>query len=83
MMDPGLGLLAALPCGAGGVLLLGAIVAVGLRALGGGPRDGLEGARSLLHKRLAAGEIGSEEYYERESALRQAEPPRRRRGRRP
>jgi hypothetical protein len=80
MMDPGLGLLAALACGLGGVLFLAAIVVVGLRALGGRPRDGLEGARSLLHKRLATGEIDTEEYYERESALRQAEPPQRGRG---
>jgi len=43
--------------------------------------QGLGRARALLNKRLAAGEIEVEEYYERESALRSAEPakaPRRR-----
>ena len=30
--------------------------------------------RELLNRRLAAGEIGVEEYYERESALRSGEP---------
>jgi uncharacterized membrane protein len=44
-------------------------------------RDGLGRARAVLHRRLASGDIDVEEYYERESALRQAEPvePRRRR----
>ena len=37
-------------------------------------RDGLGRARAVLNRRLAAGEIDVEEYYERESALRQAEP---------
>jgi uncharacterized membrane protein len=52
-----------------------------LRVLGGRRRDGLGRARAVLHRRLASGEISVEEYYERESALRQAEPaqpPRRR-----
>ncbi len=84
MMDPGLGLLAALACGLGGLLFFGAIVALGVRVLAGGRGgDGVEGARSLLHRRLAAGEIDVEEYYERESALRHAEPPRRGLGGRP
>ena len=41
--------------------------------------DGLSRARAVLHRRLASGEIDVEEYYERESALRQAAPPARRR----
>ena len=45
-----------------------------LRLFGGRRRDGLGRARSILHRRLASGEISVEEYYERESALRQAEP---------
>jgi uncharacterized membrane protein len=74
MMDPGFGWLAMLVCGFGGVLLLVAVVLVAGRLLG--PRgDGLDGARSLLHQRLASGDIDIEEYYERESALRQATPP--------
>jgi len=75
MMDPGFGMLAMLVCGLGGLVLLAAVVVVAGRLLG--PRgDGLDGARSLLHRRLASGEIDIEEYYERESALRQAEPAR-------
>ena len=33
-----------------------------------------EDARTLLNHRLAAGEINTEEYFERESALRSGEP---------
>ena len=58
-------------CGFGGLVLLVAVVLVGGRFLGS-RGDGLDGARSLLHRRLASGEIDIEEYYERESALRQA-----------
>jgi uncharacterized membrane protein len=36
-------------------------------------------ARTLLNRRLAAGEITPEEYFERESALRSSEPRRSRR----
>ena len=75
MMDPGLGLLAMLVCGLGGLVLLVVVVLVTARLLGP-PGDGLEGARSLLHRRLASGEIDIEEYYERESVLRQTEPAR-------
>jgi len=32
-------------------------------------------ARTLLNRRLAAGEITPEDYFERESALRSGEPP--------
>ena len=71
MMDPGFGLLAMLVCGLGGLVLLVAVVVAAGRLLG--PRgDGLDRARSLLHGRLASGEIDIEEYYERESALRHA-----------
>ena len=76
MMDPGLGLVAMLVCGLGGLLLLVTVVLVAGRLIGV-RGDGLDRARSLLHRRLASGEIHVEEYYERESALRQATPPRR------
>ncbi len=63
-----------------GALVLLAIVAAGVylgvrAARGLGDRDALgpeDAARGLLDRRLAAGEIGTEEYYERESALRGA-----------
>jgi uncharacterized membrane protein len=80
-MGPGIGLLTVLACGLGGVLWLGVLIWLGMHLLGGRPRDGLGRARSLLHRRLASGEIDVEEYYERESALRQSEPARPRRAR--
>ncbi len=50
--------------------LIAAAVYVGVRlARGTGSGDS---ARALLDRRFASGEIGSEEYYERESALRSA-----------
>ena len=49
---------------------------IGLRLFSRRRGDGLGRARALLNRRLAAGEIDVEEYYERESALRQAEPAR-------
>ena len=63
-------------------LLLGLLV---ILALGGGVaylavRSGRphvppgDDARTLLDRRLAAGEITTEEYFERESALRSGEP---------
>jgi uncharacterized membrane protein len=76
VIDPGFGLLAMLVCGLGGLILLIAITVIAVRLLGT-RGDGLGGARSLLHRRLASGEIDIEEYYERESALRQAQPERR------
>jgi uncharacterized membrane protein len=80
MMDPGFGLLAMLLCGLGGALLIVGIVLIASRLVS--PRgDGLNRARADLHRRLAAGEIDTEEYYERESALREASPPPRRFGR--
>ncbi len=44
--------------------------------------EGTDVARALLDRRLASGEIGLDEYYERESALRSAEPANPPRGRR-
>ena len=49
--------------------VLGAAAYVGMRALRRGePRR--ESAREVLDRRLAAGELSPEEYFERESALR-------------
>lgn len=66
-----------------GVLALLAVIAaavyVGIRATR--PRRGLDAggaARAMLDQRLATGEIDPEEYYERESALRDAAPTARR-----
>ena len=72
-MDPGFSLLAMLFCGLGGVLLIVGLVLIVGRLMGG-HGDGLGRARSLLDRRLASGDIDVEEYYERESALRQASP---------
>ncbi len=48
--------------------LIAAAVSVGVRlARSGGSGDS---ARAMLDRRFALGEIGAEEYYERESALR-------------
>ena len=70
-------LVMALICGAGGLLLVGTIALVALRtARPGGSRVD---ARGVLDRRLAAGEIEVEEYYERESALRSGNLPARRR----
>jgi uncharacterized membrane protein len=54
------------------VLLAGVAVAVfvGVKAARKPTSVEGEGARQLLERRLASGEISSEEYYERESALR-------------
>jgi len=49
--------------------VLGAAAYIGMRALRRGePRR--ESAREVLDRRLAAGELSPEEYFERESALR-------------
>lgn len=63
-----------------GILILLALIAgavyLGVRAAGSSRRGELGGsetgdsARAVLDRRFAAGEISSEEYYERESALR-------------
>ena len=57
------------------LVLLGALY-VAVRARRGARGDGLAKARAVLHTRLANGEIDLDEYYERESALRSAEPAR-------
>lgn len=66
----------------GALIVLAAIgaVYVALRATRQSPELD-ESARELLDRRLASGEIEPEEYYERDAALRDAEPSgRRRRG---
>ena len=55
------------------LLLLGAVY-IGVRGWRGAGGDGLGKARGVLHTRLARGEIDIDEYYERESALRSAQP---------
>lgn len=80
-MGHGADLLAAILGSAVSVLWLLVLSWVALRLLAGRRRDGVGRARSILHRRLASGEIDVEEYYERESVLREAEPakvPRRR-----
>lgn len=81
-LDTALLLMGALVCSLVLPLLLAGGAWLALRARKSqAPDDG--SARALLDRRLAAGEIAIEEYYERESALRSAEPlapPRRRRG---
>lgn len=80
--DMGLGMLMMLI----GVLVflaaVGGAVYLGIRATGrreGGELDQADSARAVLDRRLAAGEINLDEYYERESALRDAQPLTRRR----
>ena len=70
-------LVTALLCGAGGLLLIATIAFFALRSVR--PSGSPDNARGILDRRLAAGEIEVEEYYERESALRSANPPPRRR----
>ncbi len=61
-------------CGLAGLVLVLALIAAGVY-LGtrlsppGGDRDS---GRALLDRRLAAGEIDVDEYYEREAVLREA-----------
>jgi len=43
----------------------------------------VESGRTLLDRRLATGEIDADDYYEREAALRSAQPVAKRRHRRP
>jgi uncharacterized membrane protein len=61
------------------VLLVGvaAAVYVGVRAAKGPSRRDDHSPRDALQQRLAAGEISLEEFYERDSALREAGEPRR------
>jgi hypothetical protein len=68
-VDSGLIVLGALACGLGLPLVLlagGWMIARGTR----GDRPATPSAGALLERRLAAGEIDVEEYYEREAALR-------------
>jgi uncharacterized membrane protein len=62
-----------------GLVLLLAVIATGVylgvhAARQRDAPDAGEDARTLLERRLAAGEIGTEEFYERESALRSSRP---------
>jgi uncharacterized membrane protein len=79
-LDSGLLVVGALACGLGLPLLLlagGWMIMRGTR----GDRSAAPSARDLLERRLAAGDIDVEEYYERESALRSAQVPAKRRRR--
>ncbi len=76
MVDGGLFLPAVLACGLFLPLLLGVVGWLAMRAGRRSPSgEVLRSARALLDRRLAAGEIGVEEYYEREAALRDGVPP--------
>jgi hypothetical protein len=80
-VDSGLLVVGALVCGLGLPLVLlagGWMIVRGTR----GDRPDTPSARAMLERRLAAGEIDVEEYYEREAALRSAQPSQPRRGRR-
>ncbi len=59
-------------CGMGLLLLVAVMAAggyVGVRLVRARPESGVDSARALLERRLAAGEIDVDEYYEREGAL--------------
>ncbi len=60
------------------LIVVGGLIAavyLGVGALRSRERSPVEDSpRALLDRRLATGEISSEEYFERESALRSAEP---------
>lgn len=72
-IDGGLMLVAALICVLAVPLLLITAVYVGARVARSGRWVGAQPeGRDVLDRRLAAGEIGVDEYYERESALRSA-----------
>lgn len=59
-----------------------AAVYVGARTLrSSGAPQGVEPGRAVLDRRLATGEIDADDYYEREAALRSAQPPLKRRRR--
>ena len=73
-MDHGIDLISAVLGTGLSVLWLVVLSWLAVRLFAGRRRDGLGRARAILHRRLASGEITVEEYYERESALRQAEP---------
>jgi uncharacterized membrane protein len=52
------------------VIVLGAVVYLGVRALTSGRDLSDRSARAILDRRLAAGELSPEEYFELDSALR-------------
>lgn len=68
-------LLATLACSLFLPVLLLALAWVGMRALRQPTREPVADGRILLDRRLAAGEIDVDDYYEREAALRSAVPP--------
>jgi uncharacterized membrane protein len=70
-IDGGAMLVAALACALALPLFLLSLGFVGVRALRGSRWSSpTRTARTVLDRRLAAGEIDVDEYYERESALR-------------
>jgi uncharacterized membrane protein len=70
-VDSGAMLIGALACALGLPLVLLSVGVIGVRALRGSRWSSpTHAARSVLDRRLAAGEIDVDEYYERESALR-------------
>ena len=81
-MDMGLMALAMIVVALIVAVAVGTVVYGAIRAARGSGSE-LEGARAVLDRRLASGDITPEEYFERESALRSGEvtPRRRRRGR--
>jgi uncharacterized membrane protein len=75
--DMGLGMLMMLVGFLVFLAAIGAAVYLGTRAASrpdGGELEQGDSPRALLDRRLASGEISTEEYYERESALRDAQP---------
>jgi len=56
------------------IAAVGAAVYFGMRMTGPRRPEATDSARALLDRRLAAGEIEPEDYYERESALRTSQP---------
>lgn len=78
--DAGWLIVGALACGLGMPLVIGAAVWIGARLLRSPERTHGSSARALLDRRLVAGEISPEQYFELDSAMRSTEPaPRRRR----
>lgn len=71
--DPAWLLFGALACGLGVPLVVGAAVWVGARLLRS-PEPARTSARALLDRRLVAGEISPEQYFELESAMRSTQP---------
>lgn len=59
-------------------LILGGAVYLAIRIADRAPRQRDPEALDVLQRRLANGDISADEYYERESALRDADRPRRR-----